>query len=224
MIAFGSAVNDRDEYESIALPGIRRAAAPDSAILARYGWDSIQRPYNDMLDEAAGYDDLEALVLLHQDLELSDDSLLRRLRPLLAQPDVGVVGLFGARQVPLHCWTKAEKLFGWASTPPIQTHHSAGCYEVEVVDGSLLAIAPWVVRALRFSEALAADFHGYDVDFCLRVRAAGGRVICVDVPYMHHMNRPWTDSAGVRRAAWAVARMWDPTLRPLEWGPAFHRR
>jgi GT2 family glycosyltransferase len=221
MIVFGCAVTDREKFDSIAMRGIRRVAEPDSVIVTCDDRESIQEPYNEIMDAAGSRQDLEALVLVHQDLELLDDSLLRRARPLLAQPGVGVVGLFGARRAPLHCWSKAEELFGRATTPPIDIHHSSGPFEVEVVDGSLLVIAPWAVRTIRFSEILADDFHGYDVDFCCRVRAAGGRVVCDDVPYMHHMERPWTDSAAVSRAGWNVARIWDPALRPAARTSAF---
>jgi hypothetical protein len=223
MIVFGSAVTDRAEFESVALPGINRAAGSNPVVLTRYGHDSIQEPYNEILDEAAGYEGLEALVLLHQDLELLDDSLPRRVRSLLDEPRVGVIGGYGGRRVPLHFWTETDDQFGRAAAATVDIRHSYGSHEVEVVDGSLLVLMPWVVRTLRFSEALAADFHGYDVDLCMRVRAAGGRVVCDDIPFCHRMRRPWTDPVAFQRAGWAVARMWDPALRPPEWAAAFKR-
>jgi hypothetical protein len=223
MIAFGSAVSDEAIFERVALPGIRQVIEPDSVVLTRVGYDSIQRPYNEMLDEAAARDDLEALVLLHQDLELLDDSLLRRARAALRDPRVGVVGLFGGRRAPLTCWTDAGRLFGREMSPTSSIHHSAGSHEVEIVDGSLLVLAPWVVRTVRFSEALASDFHGYDFDFCLRVRALGGRVVCSDAPYFHHMRRPWSDAGALRRALGTLVSMWDPEHRPREWAGSFAR-
>lgn len=223
MVVFGVAVTDREAFETIALPSIRRVAEPDSVVLTRHDRHSIQEPYNELLDEVASYKALEALVLLHQDLELLDDSLLRRARPLLDRSGVGLVGAFGGRRVPPHYWSETDEPFGRATTPMVDFHHSGGPHEVEVVDGQLLVLAPWVVRTLRFSEALAEDFHGYDVDFSMRVRAAGGRVVCDDIPYCHRMERPWSDPVAFRRAGWAVARMWDSAVRPPEWAPAFNR-
>lgn len=221
MVAFGVAVSDAAMFERIAAPTIRRIAEPDSLVLTRHGYDSIQRPYNEIMDEVAGREDLEALVLLHQDLELLDDSLLRRARPLLEDPRNGVIGLFGGRHAPFAIWWEAEELFGLQASPTSEVRHSVGSHEVEVVDGALLVLAPWVVRSIRFNEALAADFHGYDADLCFRVLAAGGRVVCNDAPHFHHMGRPWTDPAGLRRARRSIMRMWDPVLRPREWVPAF---
>lgn len=220
MIVFGTAVSDRATYERFALPGIRRAAEPNSVVLANEGYDSIQRPYNMLMEEAGARDDLEALVLLHQDFELTDDSLVRRIRPLLADRRAGLVGSLGGRGVSLHRWTETTDLYGTAVIPGGARRFSSGAQRVDVVDGSLLVVAPWVVRALRFDEALAENFHGYDIDLCLRVRAMGGAVICDDIPYFHHMSQR-EDHDSVRLAGIRLARMWEPALRPREWESAF---
>lgn len=222
MIVFGSAVSDRAVYERYALPGIRRAAEPDSVVVAHEGFDSIQRPYNMLMEQAAAHDDLEALVLLHQDLELLDDSLPARVRRVLADPRVGVVGSLGARNIPLHRWTETDMsdLYGTAVLETIERRFSSGSHEVEATDGQLLVIAPWAVRALRFGEDLARNFHGYDVDFCMRVRSVGGTVICDDIPYCHYASR-WDDHEAIRLAGIDLALMWDAAIRPREWDPAF---
>jgi GT2 family glycosyltransferase len=221
MFALGCAVSDQRTFEAVALPCLRTISEPDTVLLTRRGHDSIQRPYNEMIEEAGALSDLEGLVLMHQDMELTDDSLLARVRPLLGEPRVGAVGVLGGRDVPPHCWWEAEQLFGTARTPLVDIRHSAGSHEVEVVDGALLALAPWVVRELRFSEELAADFHGYDLDLCLQIRAAGGRVVCNDIPYMHHMSRPWADDEQYMRAGRALARRWGRNLDPRERIPSF---
>jgi GT2 family glycosyltransferase len=220
MIAFGTAVSHDETYERVALPGIRRAAEPDCHVLVRTGHDSIQRPYNEMLDEAAGLPDLEALVLLHQDFELTDDSLPARIRRVMRDPRVGLIGSLGGRTSRLHCWTEPDQLSGTAMAPGVETRHSTGTHEVDAVDGSLLVIAPWVVRSVRFAESLAPNFHGYDVDFSFRVRAVAGKVVCDDIPYFHHMSLR-TDHDAIRLAGIDLARMWDTSLRPVEWSAAF---
>jgi GT2 family glycosyltransferase len=225
VIAFGTAVSDPAVYERIARPGIERLAEGDSRILTRGGYDSIQRPYNEMMDEAAGFADLEALMLLHQDLELVDDSTLERTRRVFDDPRVGLVGALGARASKLHCWLAPDEIFGFALGPEHMEEEiriSTGPREVDGVDGALLILAPWVVRSIRFGEALAERFHGYDVDLGARVRARGGRVICEDIVCRHHATTKHDyeaqESAGV-----ALAKMWDPALRPREWEPAFQR-
>jgi len=233
MIAFGVAVSDREIYERVALPGIRRAAEPNARILIREGYDSIQRPYNEMIEEAAALPDLEALVLLHQDLELTDGSLPARVRPPLRDPSVGIVGALGWRCPDPHCrlgagggretllGVRMQTLTAWPLEGRLGQGLSEGPQEVELIDGILMVLAPWVVRSIRFDMRLARRFHGYDLDFSLRVRAAGGRLICDPIPHVHHMSRPWRDRDEFMRASLGFARSWDAEVRPAEWAPAF---
>jgi hypothetical protein len=218
VIVFGTAISSPAVYEQVARPGIERAAEDDSRILTRVGYDSVRQPYNEMMDEAMSEPRLEALVLLHQDLELLDASLPGRVRGALAEAGVGLVGPLGARTSRPHAWLCPERAFGTMdprARPPAQ-----GREQVDILDGALLVLAPWVVRALRFGRVGEEPFHGYDVDISLRVRACGGSVICCDLPSVHRRERK-DDYDGQREAGIALARAWDPALRPAAWQGAF---
>lgn len=219
MIAFGVAISDQEGFEAVALPGIMRAAESDSQLLCRRDM-SIQLAYNEILDEAAAMPDLEGLILLHQDLELTDDSAPERLRRLFQNPRVGLVGPLGAREVTPHPWAAPEGIRGIFREPGHDLRFSSGAQEVALLDGILLALAPWIVRGLRFNMALAEGFHGYDVDFCLRVQAYGGVLVCDDIPYFHH-RVPTDDYEAQSIAGVRLAEMWDSDLRPREWAGAF---
>ena len=65
---------------------------------------SIFRSYNALLDRAAERDDLEALVLLHQDAEIVDADLCAKVRAALSDPEVAVVGCVGALDVRSIAW------------------------------------------------------------------------------------------------------------------------
>ena len=78
MIAFGCAITEPRVFDRHAGPGIDAVAEPDSARFAFRATSSIFRSYNLILDRAAARDDLEALVLVHQDTELTDPELLRQ--------------------------------------------------------------------------------------------------------------------------------------------------
>jgi Glycosyltransferase like family len=224
MIAFATAVSDRRTYTEVALPGIERVADPGALIVSRRGRGSVQRPYNEMMDVAAARDDLEALVLIHQDLELLDDSLPERVRRAFEEPDVGLLGVLGARLSKLHIWLTPERPFGYAIGPNPRKlknpHISSGVHEVDILDGALIVAAPWVVRAIRFDERLSTHFHGYDIDISRRVAAHGGKIVCEDIPCRHHTILT-TDYDKQRAAGTRLAGMWDPTTRPREWKPAF---
>jgi len=92
VIAFGSAITDPESYRRYAQAGIRLAAEPDSEVFANAPAGSLFRGYNLILDMAAARDDLEALVLVHQDAEIVDGEFCRKLRAALSDPDAGVLG------------------------------------------------------------------------------------------------------------------------------------
>lgn len=220
VIAFGTAVAGEGSYEQLALPGIERARETDSLVLTRTDLP-IARAYNEILEEAAAVPGLEGVVLLHQDLELSDDSLPARLRSLFRDRSVGLVGPLGARGATPHLWLGPEKeMYGVVSSPTLERRFSTGPHEVDGIDGALMVLAPWAVRGVRFGEPPERAFHGYDVDVSLRVRALGGRVICDDIPYFHH-RRPKHDYEAQRRAGIALGWAWDAKLRRREWAPSF---
>jgi hypothetical protein len=224
MIVFGSAITKPDVYRRCAEPGIRLAAEPGAAVLAMPATGTIFESYNALLDRAAERDDLEALVLVHQDAELVERDFCARIRRALEDPEAGVAGCVGAVGVRNIAWWEGSvtlasfvnryeehgggdlRSFSW-------TWHGAPPYaqlgEVETLDGFVLAISPWAVRNVRFDEQLGS-FHGYDLDFCLQVRAAGRKVVTADFRAIHHRQlemvpdqEPWID-AHVR-----VAEKWD---------------
>jgi hypothetical protein len=224
MIAFGTAITKPDVYRRCAEPGIRRAAEPDSRIDAMPATGSIFHSYNALLDRAAAWADLEALVLVHQDTELADADLCAKLRAALRDPGVGLVGCVGAIGVRSIAWwegsvTLASFLnryeehgggdlqsfsWDWGEAPAY-----AQVGEVETLDGFVLVLSPWTVRNVRFDESLGS-FHGYDLDFCLQVREAGRKVVTADFRAVHHRPlemlpepREWI-AAHIR-----VAEKWD---------------
>ena len=202
MIAFGCSITEPGLYERHAKPGIELAAETDSELLPIQASGSIFRSYNLILEKAAAFEDLEALVLVHQDAEILDPDFCAKLREALGDPQVGVVGCVGATGVRGIAWWEGSVSWGasayrygeagggalGASEPPSGPWNGeagswlpwrgdelparAGTVEVETVHGFVMALSPWAVRNVRFDESLGA-LDGYDFDFCLQVRAAG---------------------------------------------------
>jgi len=238
MIAFGTSITKPEVFRRSAEPGIRRAAEPGSQVLAGPATGSIFHSYNAILDRAAQLEDLEALVLVHQDTELVDADLCAKVRDALADPLVGIVGCVGAIGVRSIAWWEASVTlasfinryeehgggdlhsFSWAwdDAPPY-----AHTGEVETLDGFLLVLSPWAVREIRFDEGLG-DFHGYDLDFCLQVREAGRKVVTADLRAIHH--RPLQMGPDPERwvtAHVAVAEKWDGRMPGIGTGPGSWR-
>ncbi len=224
MIAFGAAITDPEAYRKYAEPGIRLAAEPGSRVFANAPAGSLPRTYNLILELAGACEDLEALVLVHQDAELVDPELCAKLRAALSDPAVGVVGCVGAIGVRSIAWWDGSVTWGsfihryselgggdlpafaWNgdALPPY-----ARTGEVETVDGFVLALSPWTVRNIRFDESLGA-LHGYDFDFCLQVREAGRKVMTADLKAIHHHSLQLVkDHEGWIAAHMQVAEKWD---------------
>ena len=200
MIAFGCAITKPDQFQRCAEPGIRRAEEPGSERYVLPSVGSIAESYNATLDRAAERDDLEALVLVHQDAEIVDADLCAKVREALRDPEVGLIGCVGALDVRSIAWWEgsvtlasfinryeahgggdlASFSWSWEEAPPW-----AHTGEVETLDGFVLVFSPWAVRNIRFDESLSR-FHGYDLDYCLQVREAGRKVVTADFRAIHH--------------------------------------
>ncbi|HEY6396433.1 MAG TPA: glycosyltransferase [Solirubrobacteraceae bacterium] len=224
MIVFATAITNREIYERCAAVGFQLAAEPDSEIWAGPSIGSIFQSYNAVLDRASKRDDLEALVLAHQDTQIFDPDFGARVRAALQDPEVGVVGCVGAIGVRSIAWWEGSVALAsfvhrfdehgggdlpafswtWSDAPPY-----ARTGEVDTLDGFLLVLSPWVVHNLRFDESLG-QLHGYDYDFCLQVRAAGRKVVTEDFRAIHsHPLEPFSDPESWIEAHMRVAEKWD---------------
>ena len=239
MIAFGCSVTDPAVYARCAEPGIGLVAEPDSKIIANAAAGSIFRSYNLILDTVAPIEDLEALVLVHQDAEIVDRDFLRKARAALADEQVGVIGCVGAVDVRSIAWWEGSvtwasfthryresgggeiEAFTWAQEgrPPY-----ARTGEVDTLDGFCLVLSPWTVRNVRFDEELGSQIHGYDLDFCLQVREAGRKVVTADFKVVHHHSLELVSDPEVWiNAHMAVADKWQgrmPGIGLPNWGAA----
>jgi hypothetical protein len=233
MIAFASAISEPDAYRDHAGPGIELAAEPGSEVWAFASTGSICRNYNLILDQLAGHDDLEALVLVDEDTEIADPEFCPKVRRALADPDVGLVGCAGATGVEGAAWWEGAVSAGAvrhryseygggeidaigsarAGTPPAN---------VDTVAGYLLVLSPWTAQSLRFDEELSLGV-GFELDFAMRLRQAGRKIVTADFRMIRHGVIDIVEELD----AWmeghiALAEKWDGRLpcappRPTDW-------
>jgi glycosyl transferase family 2 len=223
LIAFGSAIADAEAYRRYAEPGIRRAAEPDSEVLVFAAAGPPGRSANLILEAAARHDDLEALVMVHPNTEIATPRLCGVVRDFLEDASVGAIGATGANGVRGLAWWEGEVVsadvthryeeFHGGELPALSwTPHLPPPAEVQTLDGQLLVLSPWVVRNVRFDEELVLG-HGFDVDFCASVRAAGRRLIVADLPAVHHRSLELVDNLEIWiEAHIAIAEKLDSAL------------
>jgi hypothetical protein len=232
MIAFGCAITEPEAYARWAAPGIARAREADSVVYANSSAGSIFRAYNLLLEQAAEHEDLEALTLLHQDVEIVDDGFCAKVREALSDPDVAVVGCVGALDARSMAWWEGSVT--WASFTHRYYEHGGGeveafamhpervpppAYartgEVDTIDGFVMVLSPWAVRNLRFDESLGR-FHGYDFDLCLQARAAGRKVLTADLKVIHHHSLDLLDDPeGWVQANVRIIEKWEERFPKL---------
>ncbi len=200
MIAFCSAVTSQDKYERFALPGCRVAAEPDSVVLAMPNEGStLSEGYNKILDQMADQEDLEAVVLLHQDLEIRNTDFVDVVRSCLEDPEVAIIGAAGAPRVSGLDWWEPGPVIGdyewsyegngggivgmetWTNFIPV-----TGVHPVAAVDGMILVLSDWAVRNLRFDEQIDRSAHGYDIDLCFQATEAEKKIVVAALGVTDH--------------------------------------
>jgi hypothetical protein len=219
MIVFGASMTSPEAYALYAEGGVQLAREPDSEVYQIQAAGSISRSYNLLMDKAAAFDDLEALVLVHQDVEIVDRDLCAKVRRAIADPAVGAVGCAGVVGATSIAWWEADLVWssaiyrygelGGGDMPGMAWRGAPGPVpqpgEVDSLDGMLLVLPAWTVRNIRIDESFS-QLHGYDFDLCQQVRAAGRKVVAEDFGIVHHHsldlvtdNEPWV-AAHIRAA------------------------
>lgn len=229
MIVFATAVTEPQIFERYAAAGVRRLQETndDVDLISFASVGSIFRNYNLIMEQVAKRDDLEALVLIHQDAEIVDPEFISKLRAALADPDVAIVGCAGAVDVRSIAWWEGSitwaafthryeefgggeiPAFSWATEerPPF-----AQLGEVDSIDGFVMGLPRWTVENLRFDESLG-QFHGYDFDFCMQARAAGKKVVTADLQVIHHHSlKLLEDPETWIQAYMATQKKWEDEL------------
>ncbi len=224
MFAFGCSIIMPDVYERSARPGIERAREESSVVLAHAAAGSVARSFNLMLDRAAAQEGLEALVLVHQDAEILNEDFCAKVREVLADPEVALVGPVGARGVSDIAWWQGESV--WSAAPYHYGESGGGALrwpdppsgapgEVDTLYGVLMVLSPWAVANLRFDESIGM-LHGYDYDLCRQARAAGRKVIAADLPVAHHHSLDLVSDIEIWVAAhMRAAEVWEPDADEL---------
>lgn len=207
MIAFGVCVGNEETYRRYAMPTISSLAEHDSILLSSRNNSSISEAYNEMLEYLRCNDALEALILLHEDVELSDPKLLDKVREALQDESVGLLGVIGAKGVTSLRWWEATGMGSCHETRGF-IDYGGGTHAVDAIDGLIMALSPWAVRHVAFDASNFRGFHGYDVDYSFSIREAGRRVIVTDIDLFHHTKGGYGDSLQFQQNDAAFQEKW----------------
>lgn len=190
-------------------------ATEEKQILALSGQTSIAAAYNGIL---AAYRDrdldtgLDALVLLHDDLEITDPRAEEKFLIALSDPDVALVGVAGGTpDPPSITWWENGPRIGHQMTDSGMLDFGQRSGDVLFIEGSIMVLSPWAIDNLWF-DTRYPGFLGYD-DICVTAkRVHGKRVVVADVDTHHH------STVGLKSEA--IRASWDETDRLFreKWG------
>jgi hypothetical protein len=110
-----------------------------------------------------------------------------------------MVGVCGGGGQELYWWSHAP--IGHQRTNKRLIDFGQRSGPVTLIEGSVMALSPWLVRNLRF-DPIFEHWHGYD-EIGMQVRATGKKTVVVDVDTFHHNDEgyPSEESAEQCRIA-----------------------
>jgi glycosyltransferase involved in cell wall biosynthesis len=196
VIGYGTCVGSWDKLYRHVIP-----AVGGRPLFALSGQTQLTAAYNTILDAYRGRD-LDAVVLLHDDLQITDPDAEAKFLAALADPDVALVGVCGGKGDQSLAWWQSETV-GHQMTDSGMLDFGPRTGNVAFIEGSVMAFSPWAVEHLRFDRRYPG-FLGYD-DVCLTAIAAGKRVVVADVDTHHHSTIGFKSSA--------IAEAWDVAER-----------
>jgi hypothetical protein len=189
-VLYGCCVGWWDEFHNYVLPWVGDGrvygdGAPSKPIVAVAGLTSIARAYNAILN-TTWVDDLDALILLHTDLQILDPQAEQRiLDAFRSDPDVALIGVAGGGGERGTHWWECNPI-GHQQIDTQMIDFGAREGYVDVLEGSLLAMAPWAAGMLRFDEEMPG-FHGYD-EIALLSKALGKKNLVLNIDTHHHTH------------------------------------
>ena len=204
-LVYVSLVADRERYAAVAFADLPPGA---HAIMVEHA-ESAASGLNPILDRYAADPTVEGLVVLHEDLAITDPDFETVIGRRLAEDDVGLVGVIGAVDPPgLNWWDAAEK-HGAVDESRGRINFGWGDADVDVCDGLLHVIGRRALDdGVRYDESYDA-FHGYDLDLCLQVRSAGLRVVVAPIHVDHRTRGGYGDEAAYLRADERFRSRWE---------------
>jgi hypothetical protein len=189
-----------DREDTLLYKSLKAHNLLDIAYIHENNKDPLPQVYNKAMDFAKE-NDIEYLILLHDDITLESFDICDRVRKSLDLFDViGVAGCTKAKIKKPTLWHLMSREFkgncnkGAVSHPVItedgDSEKLVTCFgsfphRVLLLDGVFLAMSKKVFSSVRFDESNPAGFHHYDLDFSLACNKAKFKLGVCDIMITH---------------------------------------
>jgi Glycosyltransferase like family len=211
VIGYGCCVGSWDKFYKNVVPW---TGSKSTGVIALSGQTSICRAYNSILNAVSSMG-LDAMVLLHDDLEIIDSYAETKFLAAVAEPDVALVGVIGGTpDPPSISWWETPTRVGHQMTDSglLDFGRPTGLADVLFIEGSIMVFSPWAIQNLRF-DTRYPGFLGYD-DICVTAKLIHKkRVVVTDVDTHHHstvgfkseaIRQSWYEADQIFREKWGV--------------------
>lgn len=188
-IAYGCCVGDWGRFTRNVVASVPAGRS----LIGLQGATSLAAGYNQIIEayrRSRDVRDLEAVILVHDDLEITDPNAEEKFLKALDAPDVALVGVAGGKGRDSLLWWNSEKV-GHQTTDSGLLDFGPREGDVAFLDGSILVLSPWALWNLSFDERYPDFRSGYD-DICLHTFDwPGKRNVVADVDTHHHTTVGW---------------------------------
>jgi len=202
MFVFGVCVDSPERFDRHCLPAIAAYGGEDATLMSSPDVP-VAKTYNDVLDACLDLEDVEAVVLLRDDVEIVDPHFRAGILAAFENdPALAVVGVGGV-DADLRWWQTAGPSPHPAGPDPARPggDTSHGGMLVDYVDGACMVLRPDLAARFRFDDAAFTGPGGFEVDFCHRVREAGFHVAVANLGVTRHADPDDADAAYRQAAA-----------------------
>lgn len=200
-IVYGCVTSSLDRVQRYVVPHVG-----DRELILMWNQRGMGSAYNKIIHALRGRD-VDALVLVHDDLEIIDPDVEQKVLDALALPRVGLVGVAGGYDITGLAWWNARTV-GWQRTDSGSLDFGQREGYVTSVEGSFMALGVDVLRYFcdygePFDEQFDEfAFHGYD-DIGMTICSRDLGVYVADIKTHHHTSLGFTSSAGEQQ--WLAA-------------------
>lgn len=193
-VVYGCVTNSLERVQRYVLPRVG-----DRELTLLWNQTSMSYAYNRVLDSYET-NPPDALILVHDDLEITDPDAEAKFLDALGRPDVGIVGVAGGYEVTgLAWWNARTRGYQMIDSGPLV--FDSPCGYVQSLEGSVMVFGHWAITHLRFDEAFTG-FHGYD-HIGTETLTHGKRVYVTNVVTHHHTSLGFKSQASA--VEWARA-------------------
>lgn len=170
----------------------------------------IFQKYNRALENME-IDDNDVIVFLHDDIEIRDENIEKKLELYFKyKPNVGVAGVIGTTLFSAEGgWWLCNRMiysrgriiqgFEDGSEHPMIEQGGMNDSEIVSVDGCILFMRGSVAKYFRFDNNTYSGYHFYDVDTCFTLMEQGWHVGVIDILVKHESEGPLSEQWHVNR-------------------------